>query len=78
MDQQDVGRTKLAQHTCECVCKRAITEGHIHFGPWPQARARSGCWITLRWYEIFLPSLVYLEDSATVLLEAVAISPEDA
>jgi hypothetical protein len=41
-----------------------------HFGPEPQARARSGCWITLRQYQRRRPPLVslWMMDSSGALL----------
>lgn len=38
----------------------------LHFAPEPQARARSGCWITVKVYVRCLPLLVTRETDATV------------
>ena len=48
---------------------------NVHLAPWPQARARSGCWITFKRYDIFLPSLVYLDD---MLEDSLSALGEDA
>lgn len=59
-DQPDDGRLTLYSMNPVSSTAPQQDDGRkgVHFAPAPHARARSGCWIILNLYVIFLPSRV--------------------